>query len=415
MSITLTRRRLLLGGLGAAGLLAGGRLAGAYGAGPAPAQVPLPDRSQDAPASPVAIRRCESYEPQLMRKQLDAALGLIGGLGDLVRGKTVTIKLNLTGGSGKCCGLPAYQTYHSHPAVVAALCAALAGAGAKEICLIEGFYSRQGAEETLAASGWDVAAIKSAGNQRVTFENARNRGSHPAYARLKVPWGGFVYPAFDVNARYEKTDVCISLAKLKDHGCAGITGAVKNFFGMPPQALYGDDAPNEDSLKARIAQFHNGARRPPEGVPADKDLGLPQGQPAWKFRVPRITADCLGARPVDLSVVEAVETVTGGEGPWLKTVKPVAPKLLIVGRNPVCTDAVCAAVMGYDPQAAHMQYPFQGENHLRLLASVGVGTIDMKRIEVRGLTVDQARHPFASPPAAAAAACGRDYYRPFLA
>ena len=59
--------------------------------------------------------------------------------------------------------------------------------------------------------------------------------------------------------------------------------------------------------------------------------------------------------------------------------------MLLAGRNAVCTDAVCTAVMGYDPQAGHMQFPFPGENHLRLLASVGVGSIDLKRIEVRGM------------------------------
>lgn len=53
--------------------------------------------------------------------------------------------------------------------------------------------------------------------------------------------------------------------------------------------------------------------------------------------------------------------------------------------------------MGYDPQADHMQFPFPGENHLKLLAMAGVGTNDLKRIAVKGLSVDQARHPFRSP------------------
>ncbi|MBE3100074.1 MAG: DUF362 domain-containing protein [Planctomycetes bacterium] len=408
MALTFTRRQMLVGGLGAAGLLAAGRGPPLLGGEPSPGPA-LPDRSADAPSSPVAIQRCESYEPALVRRQLDAALGLIGGLGDLVRGKTVTLKVNLTGGTAPACGLPAYRTYHTHPVVVAAVCGALAGAGAKHIVIAESFYFRKPCEEALKAAGWDVQAIQSAGDGRVAFENTRNRGAWPAYARLKVPWGGFVYPAFDVNARYEKTDVFISVAKLKDHSATGMTAAVKNLFGVAPQSLYGGDAPNEDSLSARVAVFHLAQKRPPDGVPQEKNLQLPEGQPVWKFRVPRITADCLGARPVDLAVVEAVETVTGGEGPWLKNLKPISPKLLIVGRNAVCTDAVSAAVQGYDPQAAPMQYPFQGENPLRLLASVGVGTNDPKRIEVRGVPVDQVRHPFQSPTAAATAGC-RPYY-----
>jgi uncharacterized protein (DUF362 family) len=408
MRLPLTRRQVLIGGLGTAGALVAGRWSGAYAAEAAA----LPDKSSEAPASPVAIQRCESYEPKVVREQLQASLNLIGGLGNLVRDKTVTIKLNLTGGSGPACGLSAIRTYHTHPNVAAALCAILADAGAKQIVLVESFYFRDLPEKALTAAGWDVEAIKAAGDHRVAFENTRNRGTWPAYARLKVPWGGFIYSAFDVNARYEKTDVFISLAKLKDHGCAGMTAAMKNLFGMPPQSLYGDGAPNEDGLQARMAIFHEGK----EPVSALQNIGckMPEGQPVWKFRVPRIVADCVGARPVDLSVVEAVETVTGGEGPWLKTLKPVTPKLLFAGRNPVCTDAVCTAVMGYDPQAKPMQRPFQGENTMQLGASAGVGTNDLKRIEVRGLTVDQARFPFDSPPAQAVADACR-YYMPHLA
>ena len=114
----------------------------------------------------------------------------------------------------------------------------------------------------------------------------------------------------------------------------------------------------------------------------------------YKYRVPRVTADLLGARPVDLAIVDGVETNRGGEGPWAKGVEPLAPKLLVVGRNAVCTDAICTALQGYDPQAPHFQFPFPGENHLRLLSSVGVGCIDPKRIEVRGLSVEKAIFPF---------------------
>ena len=50
--------------------------------------------------------------------------------------------------------------------------------------------------------------------------------------------------------------------------------------------------------------------------------------------------------------------------------------------------------MGYDPQAAHFQFPFPCDNHLLLLAQAGVGTIDRKRIEVLGLPLEKAVVPF---------------------
>ena len=114
----------------------------------------------------------------------------------------------------------------------------------------------------------------------------------------------------------------------------------------------------------------------------------------WKFRIPRVVADCLGARPIHLAVIDGIETCRGCEGWWTQRVEPVQPGLLIVGCNPLCTDAIGAAAMGYDPLAGHFEFPFPSENHLRLLHSVGVGEIDPKKIEVRGLPLNEAIYPF---------------------
>ena len=391
MPTKISRRKLLLHGLGTAGLLCSGGVPSVGRADEPQPGHPLPDRSEQAPSLPVAIQRCRSYEPKLLRERLDTALELIGGIGKLVNGKTVTIKLNLTGGPGELGGLPAYRTYHVHPNMVAALCAAVHEAGARRIVIVESQYSTKSPEEVLTGGGWDVKDVCSAGGNKVTFEDTRNRGSWPTYSRLEVPWGGFIFPAFDVNQQYEKTDVFISLAKMKDHANAGITLAVKNQFGMAPTSLYGSDAPNEQSTSARGAIFHQGSKAVPSGVPAELDHGI---RKHWAYRVPRITADLMGARPVDLAVVDGIESNRGGEGWWIKGVQPNRPELLLVGRNAVCTDAVGAAAMGYDPTAEHMKFPFPGENHLALLSSVGVGTNDVQKIEVLGLPLDEAVYKF---------------------
>ncbi len=386
MSCKFSRRELLASGFGAAGLLSTGGLSRVLAAPPT-----FPDRSAQAPALPVAIKRCQSYEPQLVRRRLDEALELIGGIGKLVNGKTVTIKLNLTGGAHKLGGLPAHRTYHVHPNMVAALCAALHDAGAKRMMIVESQYSRDKPQKVLNDARWDVKSIESAGGHKVSFEDTRNRGSWPNYSRLEVSYGGFVFPAFDVNQCYEKTDVFVSLAKMKDHANAGITLGIKNQFGMAPTSLYGNDAPNEDTISNRGAILHKGDKEVPAGVPAELDHGLTD---AWSSRVPRITVDTLGARPVDLTLIDGVETNRGGEGPWIKGVQPIQPKLLVAGRNVVCTDAVTTAVMGYDPAADHNEFPFPAENHLKLAASTGIGSVDLDRIEVRGLSVREACHPF---------------------
>ena len=115
-------------------------------------------------------------------------------------------------------------------------------------------------------------------------------------------------------------------------------------------------------------------------------------------RVPRHTVDAVGIRPIDLAVIDGVETASGGEGPWLRLARQTLG-ILLAGRNAVCTDAVATAVMGYDPTAAGGTGPFPGANHLAMAAALGLGTNDPKEIEVRGLPLKAAWHPFRWEPA----------------
>ena len=174
--------------------------------------------------------------------------------------------------------------------------------------------------------------------------------------------------------------------------------SVKNLFGIAPTSIYGDNfdgagkpAVSEKSLSPRGETFHRGTRQPPAGAPQELD---PESPRTWSHRVPRITADLFGVRPVDLCLVDGIESNRGGEGPWVRGVEPIQPHLLFAGRNGVCTDAICAAAMGYDPTAGRKEFPFMGENHLALLAGKGIGTNVVEEIEVRGLPLKEAIHPF---------------------
>ncbi|HID22616.1 MAG TPA: DUF362 domain-containing protein, partial [Planctomycetaceae bacterium] len=205
-------------------------------------------------------------------------------------------------------GLPPQRTYHVHPNFVAAACAVIHDAGAKRIVVVESGYSRKPLDEVMGAAGWDIAGINSAGGGTVSWEDTRNKGRWANYVRFAVPWGGFVYPAYELNARYEKTDVLVSVAKMKDHANAGITMAVKNFFGNAPTSIYGDNydkqgrpAVDERSITARGDTFHRGKRMPPAGVPQEVDVQSPR---TWRYRVPRITADLFGLRPADLCLID---------------------------------------------------------------------------------------------------------------
>ncbi|MEF8788018.1 MAG: DUF362 domain-containing protein, partial [Planctomycetota bacterium] len=285
-------------------------------------------------------------------------------------------------------GLPPCETYQTNPQTLAALCAALHDAGARRMVVVENYYEDRPPEDILADSGWDIDAIRSAGAGKVTFEDVRHAGRWSGYSRFEVPRGGFIYPAFELNRRFEKTDLLISLSKLKQHACAGVTMTAKNSFGNAPTALYGNKAP-ESSLVHRTEMFHGGGKSTPAGVPSELDHDIPRDQ---AVRVPHIVADLYAARPADLAIVEGIQTISS----WNDDIALEKPGVLLAGWDGLATDAVGTAVMGFDPRADHGAGPFQGTNHLKLLASVGLGTIDLDEIEVVGLPLSDAVHPFRS-------------------
>jgi uncharacterized protein (DUF362 family) len=111
--------------------------------------------------------------------------------------------------------------------------------------------------------------------------------------------------------------------------------------------------------------------------------------------VPHIVADLVAARPVDITLIDGIESVRGGEGPWIKGIQIVQPGVLIAGTNPVTTDSVATAVMGYDPRATKGTKPFVTcDNTLLLAEGHGIGTTDLKRIEVRGVSIAQALYRY---------------------
>jgi uncharacterized protein (DUF362 family) len=377
--LQISRRDFLRGSAAAAGMAVLGRAEALEGV------------KAGAPARPVAIARCRSYDPGYVQARMADLFNQIGGIRRLVRGKTVAVKLNLTGEVGEVFqGAPAGRTYHVHSSVALALAHLLKEAGATRIRFLESGFLRTPYYELLPRAGWDLDAIRAAGGH-VEFEDTRNLGHGRRYSNLKVPGGGYVFPYYVLNHSYEDTDVYVSLAKLKNHATAGVTLCLKNSFGVTPNSLYGDDAGSENATSSRGRILHDGRRKPPAGVPAELRPDSPR-VPEW--RVPHVTADIAGCRPIDLAIIDGVESVKGGEGPWVREMARTSPGLLMAGRNAVCTDAVAMAVMGYDPQAAAGTRPFPGENHLALAAARVVGSHDLKRIEVRGLSIAQARYSY---------------------
>jgi len=354
--------------------------------------------AKEPPAAPVAIGKAADYDDDLTAV-LSRLFDQLGGLGRLVKGKTVTVKLNLTGSpSLRFEGRPLGATHYVHPRLVGVVLNLLGRAGARRVRLVESCWASGGPlEEYLLDCGWPVRALAAAA-PGVEFENTNNLGKGKRYARLKTPPGAWIYPAYDLNQAYVDTDVFISLAKLKNHQTCGVTLALKNCFGITPASIYGDDAgldePNENPTTGRAAVFHFGKRGPSRSAPQEFN---PASNPDPGYRVPRIVAELVAARPVDLAVIDGIQTVTGGEGPWIQGLRFVQPRVLIAGLNPAATDAVAMAVMGYNPRAGRGTPPFHNcDNTLLLAETLGIGSADLKRIEVRGLPVAEVRFPFPS-------------------
>jgi hypothetical protein len=90
--------------------------------------------SSASPSSPVSINRCWTYDPFILFSHLKTMAAQIGGLYKLVAGKTVAIKLNLTGDARSwMLGLPPGRTYQTHANLALAVTALLDGAGARRI------------------------------------------------------------------------------------------------------------------------------------------------------------------------------------------------------------------------------------------------------------------------------------------
>jgi len=352
-----------------------------------------PSTAKSRPDAKVAIVRCHSYGPEV-REAMAKSFDLLGGIGSLVKNKTVTVKLNLTGTDfSPYMSRPVGETFMTHYSTALALTSLLFAAGARRVRFVESTQSKASLGSTLALADWDVKALDALG--KMEFENTRNLGDGKSYSHLRVPNGGYMFSTLDLNHSYADTDVMISLAKLKNHITAGVTLSMKNLFGLTPNSLYGDQAGDENATGGR-GPLHNPTEFPKVRLPGLKD-GITSTDATW--RVPRIVVDICAARPIHLAIIDGITSMSGGEGPWCKDaaeLKFTQPGVLIAGLNPVSTDAVATAVMGYEnPMAIRGEKPFGFcDNHLLMAHEAGLGSAALDGIDVRGEPIAKVRYPY---------------------
>jgi uncharacterized protein (DUF362 family) len=352
-----------------------------------------------APTAPVTVAKVASYDEDLVA-QIEKMFDQIGGVGSRVTGKTVGVKVNLTGG-GRFDGFTTGETHWVHPKVVGAVTAVLGKLGAKRVRILESAGGRRPnfkLEDKLLAGGWDVAALKNAAPV-VEFEDTNGLGQAKQYTPFPVKTKPYIFPSFYLNHSYADCDFLVSLGKMKNHEEMGVTMSIKNMFGITPTALYG----------GREDIFHYGKVQSPAGAPKELDFNSNRYE-GW--RLPRILVDIIGARPIDLAILDGIISTVGGEGPWVLGAKPIKPGLMVAGWNCVNTDAVAMATMGYNPRAGRHEAPYRlykgpsnhpkeqlapsdeafqyADNMMLLSEAVGIGSADLDKIDVRGVPIKDA-------------------------
>jgi uncharacterized protein (DUF362 family) len=287
--------------------------------------IPGKAHAATGPTAPVSVALCKSYADSELLPVMERMFDQLGGLGRLVAGKTVAIKINLTGSPTYRLGhLPAELAHWTHPKVIGTTVHLLGKAGAKRIRLLEsGWNTAEPLEEYMLQGGWDPLHLLNA-TARVEMANTNYLGNAKKYSRFVTPKGGHMFRAYDLNHSYEDCDVFVSIAKLKEHATTGVTLSMKNCFGITPCTIYGDGAGvDEPSLvpKGGRGPIHSGARQPSKSSPSENDPKSPRDA---GYRVPRVVADLAAARPIHLAIVDGIETMTRGEGPWIGGCKPNA-------------------------------------------------------------------------------------------
>ena len=238
----------------------------------------------------------------------------LGGLERIVRGKTVTIKLNLTGSPGlRFQGKPLGVTHYTHPKLVGATAHLMGKAGAKRIRFVESAWATGGPlEEYMLDSGWNVRALLSAAPGRGVRKHQRSGQGQEVFALQGAGRRRIIYPAFDLNHAFEDTDVFVSMAKLKNHETCGVTLSLKNCFGnyagFHLRRRRGCGRAQRKSHQRAAARSCHAGKRPAVEIGAAGDsIRRPAAIPAIACRTSWPT--WCAARPIDLAIIDGIESI----------------------------------------------------------------------------------------------------------
>jgi uncharacterized protein (DUF362 family) len=253
-----------------------------------------------------------------------------------VRGKRVVLKPNLV-------EFDPASAINTSPALIAATVEVLRSRGAGEVLVAEGPGHRRDTEYVVTASGLgDLLRQTRASYVDLNGDRVRSVPAGSAFTGLGSLW----LPATVLDA-----DLLISMPKLKTHHWAGMTGALKNLFGIMPGAIYG--------WPKNVLHWH--------GIgPSILDINA-------SLRVPRF------------NIVDGVVGMEGN-GPIQGT--PRRSGVVVFGADPVAVDSTGARLMGIDP--CRIGYLAEADRFL--------GNAGSDRIDQRAEAVERFAQAYALPP-----------------
>ena len=243
----------------------------------------------------VSITACGDYSPEHLDAALAAVLEPLGGLDWVQSGMTIAIKTNLVS------RMSPESAAVTHPEAVAALTRMLVSRGAHVIVGDSpgGPYTAAWVHSVYHGAG--IAAVERAGGElNEDFE----------IEEVRFPEGKTA-KSFSYTSWLKKADAIIDFAKLKTHAMAGMTCAVKNFFGSIPGT--------------RKPEMHYLYPNTPDFCSMLVDLAL--------YNAPRLT------------IVDAVDCMEGN-GPTQG--EPRQMGAILAADTPFNADLVCAHLIGME-------------------------------------------------------------------
>ncbi len=167
------------------------------------------------------VAACEDYDAALVRSALETALERIDGFSWLRPGMTVAVKANLV--MRKKPGAAAT----THPVMLAELTRLLRERGARVIVGDSpgGLFTPAYLKSVYSECG--LHAVEDAGGT-LNYDCSQREVQFPQAKAAK---------RFSYTAWLDQADAVITFAKLKTHGMMGISGAVKNQFGVVPGTI----------------------------------------------------------------------------------------------------------------------------------------------------------------------------------